>query len=204
MHVKVGTVSNPLDPVPSLPLLGSVGKNESPALPIGEAGPPFTELAGVDGQRHGIGSFAQSRVLVLAFLGNACPAAKGLLPELTALQLRYRSQGVQVVAINPNNPHLSPRDSLEEMIRFAEEHGLNFPYLKDPDGSVARTYGARNTPHFVVLDSERKLRYRGRMFDSREPARATQRDLDEVLGALLAGRPVARPETSPLGCGIVW
>lgn len=171
---------------------------------IGRAAPPFEGLSGVDGATYSLETFARFRVVVLAFLGNSCPAAKGCLPQLVDFQARFGPEGVQVVGINPNNPHLSPRDSLGEMVPFSAEHRLGFPYLKDLHGAVARGCGARNTPDFVVLDAERRIRYRGPMFDSREPARATRKYLEEAVRALLGGRAVEDTETPPLGCSIVW
>src|SRR5262249_22124224 len=53
-----------------------------------------------------------------------------------------RDGRVQFVLINANNPWLSPGDSLEEMRTRAASKAYPFPYLKDPDGSVAKAYGA--------------------------------------------------------------
>lgn len=196
--------AEPERPPELIPLLRNVEPRSAPGISLGESAPSFVGLPGVDGREYSLASFAQHRVLVLAFLGNACPAAKGCLPELVDLQSRLASLGVQVVGINSNNPHLSPTDRFEEMVRFSTERRLGFPYLKDPDGAFARLCGARNTPHFLVLDEGRRLRYRGRMFDSREPARATRRDLEDAIVAVVDGRPFEGTETPALGCSIVW
>ena len=88
--------------------------------------------------------------------------------------------GVQIVAINSNNPFLSPADVLPEMVKRAGAAGYNFPYLKDEDGAVARSYGAMTTPHAFVFDHERRLRYRGRIDDSRDPSKLTSNDLADA------------------------
>ena len=51
-----------------------------------------------------------------------------------------------MLAVNSNNPHLSPPDTYEEMIRRSAERPANYPYLKDEDGVVAKAYGAICTP----------------------------------------------------------
>ncbi|MDQ4145339.1 MAG: thioredoxin family protein, partial [Actinomycetota bacterium] len=79
-----------------------------------------------------------------------------------------------------------------------------FPYLKDDEATLARGCGALTTPHAFVFDSARRLRYRGRLADSRDPARASVHDLTNALDDLLSGRHVAVPETAPTGCSIVW
>jgi hypothetical protein len=60
------------------------------------------------------------------------------------------------------------------------------------------------TPQAFLLDRERKLRYRGRIADSRDPARVTRLDLRCAVEDLLAAREVEVSETEPVGCAIVW
>jgi hypothetical protein len=58
-----------------------------------------------------------------------------------------------------------------------------------------------------VYSPKRELLYRGRIddryvdFGKRRPEPMTH-DLREALEAILAGRPVARPRTEPIGCDI--
>jgi hypothetical protein len=111
---------------------------------------------------------------------------------------------LQVVAINSNNPYLSPPDTLAQMSLRAAEKGFNFPYLKDETGAAARAYGATRTPTALLFDGDRRLRYRGRIADARHPARVTRHDLEQAIDDLLAGRPVEVPETEAFGCSIVW
>ena len=122
---------------------------------------------------------------------------------MIALQEAYTHKGVQLVAINSNNAYLSPVDTFAEMVRRVQEKHFNFPYLKDEDGSVADAFGAISTPHIFVLDSGRILRYKGRIDDSRDPAKATHSDLEYALEDVLAQRSVRVPETKPFGCAIV-
>jgi hypothetical protein len=85
----------------------------------------------------------------------------------------------------------------------AQEKRFNFPYLKDENGSVADAFGAISTPHTFMLDSGRVLRYKGRIDDSRDPAKATYSDLECASEDVLAQRTVRAPETKPFGCAIV-
>ncbi len=90
------------------------------------------------------------------------------------------------------------------MVQVAEERAYNFPYLKDEDQTVARKYGALVTLHAFVLDKERKLRYRGRVDDSRDPSKVTTHDLRNALDDLVAGNEVRTPETRPFACAIEY
>src|SRR5262249_8920089 len=172
-------------------------------LKVGQPAPAFHDLPGVDGRRYSLASFDGQPLLVIVFMGNGCPTVKVEEDKIKALQGALAARGVQFVAINPNNPYLSPPDTLAEMIKRAGEKQYNFPYLKDEDGRVARAFGATNTPHFVVLDQARTLRYKGSMDDTRDPARATIGYLENALNDLLADRPVGVSQTSPFGCAIV-
>lgn len=172
-------------------------------LAIGQKAPRFQHLQGVDGKRYSLASFARHPVLIVAFICTGCPTVKANEDRLIGLQERYGKAGVQFVAINANNPYLSPPDTFEEMARRAREKGFNFPYLKDADGSVAAQFGAISTPHVFVLDAARDLVYKGRIDDTRDPARAKTSDLENALRDLFAGSPVRVPETQPFGCAIV-
>jgi peroxiredoxin len=172
-------------------------------LAIGQRAPDFQNLPGVDGGYYSLSSFADKPVLVLMFSCNGCPTVKAEEERMTAIQEAYAHKGVQLVAINSNNAYLSPADTLPEMVKRAKEKRFNFPYLKDEDGSVADAYGAISTPHIFVLDRRRTLRYKGRIDDSCDPAKATYSDLEHALEDVLAQRTVRVPETKPFGCAIV-
>jgi thiol-disulfide isomerase/thioredoxin len=174
------------------------------ALAVGDVAPTFADLEGVDGQRYSLSSFDGYPVLVLIFIGNACPSVKAYGQELERLHQVYGPKGVQLVAVNANNATLSPADTFAQMVEVARERGWSFPYIKDADGSLARACGASTTPHAFVFDQQRRLRYRGRLTDSRQPTRATTNHLSNALEDLLAGRPVGLADTPAYGCSIVW
>jgi peroxiredoxin len=172
-------------------------------LAIGQRAPDFQNLPGVDGGRYSLSSFADQPILILIFSCNGCPTVKAEEERMIALQETYAPHGVQLVALNANNAYLSPADTFTEMVTRAREKRFNFPYLKDEDGSVAEAFGAISTPHLFVLDGARILRYKGRIDDTRDPAKATSSDLEQALEDLLAHRQVRVPETKPFGCAIV-
>jgi peroxiredoxin len=148
-----------------------------------------------------LADWRDSRLLVVAFVGTECPLAElyaGLLAELAA---DYGPKGVGFVGLAS-----SERDSAEAIERFARAHRLPFPVLADRNGAAAARLGVTRTPSVVVLDERRAIRYRGRIDDqytrSARRAEPRRRDLADVLDALLAGRPVATPETLAIGCPI--
>jgi peroxiredoxin len=183
-------------------VLDVVASPERATLPIGSAAPAFEGLLGVDGHRHGFSTFTDREILVLIFSSNRCPTAKAYGSRMNDLQDRYGARGVQLVAINANDPHLYPDESYAGMVARASEDEYRFPYLVDAGQSAARAYGAACTFHVFVLDRDRRVRYQGRFDDSRIPERVTSHDLANALDDLLAGREVGVPVTRPFGCSL--
>ena len=120
------------------------------------------------------------------------------------MQRDYLDRGVALVAINSNNEIRYPEDSFDQMVQRAQRMGYNFPYLRDDDQSVATKYRAEYTPEIFVFDKERKLRYHGRIDDSKEEAKVTSMDLKGALDSILSGNEIQEPETHAFGCSIKW
>lgn len=173
-------------------------------LDLGATAPEFADLQGADGKRYSLSSFEGKRVLVVVFSCNHCPYAQAYEGRLVSIQRDYGPKGVQLVAINSNDDKSYPEDSYANMVKRAGERGFNFPYLRDPDQKVVTDYGAVCTPHAFAFDRERKLRYRGRIDDSKDPKQVKSEDLRDALDDMLAGGMVRVPDTKPFGCSIKW
>ncbi len=184
------------------------------ALEIGQKGPGFAGLPGVDGKEHGLADYADAKAVVVLFTCNHCPVAQAYEDRLIALQEDYAEKGVQVIAINPNSPKQVPADSLEKMKERAAGKDLgnwrdtkepfNFPYVADTTQKVAKAYGATCTPHVFVLDKDRKVAYMGAIDDNMTPGQAKQPFLRNALDAILEGKQPERPTTREFGCSIKW
>src|SRR5438874_4278217 len=146
-----------------------------PTLAIVAAAPDF-DLPGVDGRTHPLKEYAAARVLVIVFTCNHCPTAQAYEERIQKLSDDFAPKGATLVAISPNDPkavrldelgYTDLGDSFEEMKLRAKERGYNFPYLYDGDTQkAALAYGVLATPHAFLFDSERKLRYVGRIDNS--------------------------------------
>ena len=172
-------------------------------LGLGAPAPDF-DLPGVDGRTHSLDSFKDKPVLVVIFSCNHCPYVKAYEGRMVSIQKEYTAKGVQLVVINSNDEKAYPEDTFQEMVKRSGEKGFNFPYLRDESQKVVEAYGGVCTPHAFAFDGDRKLRYRGRIDDSKEEAKVTTNDLRNALDDLLAGRAVRVPDTRPFGCSIKW
>jgi hypothetical protein len=150
--------------------------------------------------------------MVVMVLCNHCPFVLHLADALGALAADHPAGGpVALVGINANDAATHPEDGPERMAAMATAHGWAFPYLHDPDQTVAKALRAACTPDFFVYGPDRRLAYRGQFDDSR-PARKgldgtrpiTGADLRGAIAAVLAGaRPDPRQRPS-LGCNVKW
>src|SRR5262249_9074186 len=140
--------------------------------------------------QRSLDDFGRPKATVFLFTQTGCPLVPKYLAVLDALERDYRGKGVQFVAVN-----VGPNDTVVDMAAQAVEFGAGFPFVKDFDGHVLDALGARRTPEVVVLDAERRIRYRGRIDDQFRPGgnlpKPTRRDLKEALDELLAGKDVS-------------
>jgi peroxiredoxin len=182
-------------------------------LAIGSPAPEFS-LPGIDGKTYTLKDFASSKILLIVFTCNHCPTAQAYEERIKQLVTDYKSKGVAVVAISPNDP-LSVRldelgytdlsDTFEEMKIRAKNIQANYPYLYDGENSqTSMKYGPQATPHAFIFDSKRILRYTGRIDDGEKPGTAKTHDVRNALDAMLAGKAVPVEKTKTFGCSVKW
>lgn len=170
------------------------------AISIGERAPGF-ELPDTEGTPH---TPDGAPATVVVFTCNHCPYALAWHDRILAAARDYADRGVRFLAINANDSQRYPRDSYEAMKqRVAAEH-WPLPYLRDESQDVARAYDAKTTPDLFVLDSQRRLRYRGAPDADYDDPGQDAAWLRQSLDAVLAGSDPQPAETRPVGCSIKW
>jgi peroxiredoxin len=171
-------------------------------ISIGDPAPDF-ELPDTGGETWSAAD-GRAPATVLVFTCNHCPYALAWHDRVAQAARDYADRGVRFLAINANDAERYPRDSLDAMRRRVAAEDWPMPYLHDATQEVAHAYGAKVTPDVFVLDSERRLRYRGAPDgDYDDPGRRAEW-LREALDAVLGGEEPARAETKPVGCSIKW
>ena len=184
-----------------------------PILAIGSPAPNF-ELPGIDGGIHKLSDYSASPVLVVIFTCNHCPIAQMYERRIAQLSADYKDRGVSVVAIEPNDPQAitideldssDMSDSLAEMKIRAEYKHLTYPYLYDGETqSVTNAYGPQATPHAFVFNSERRLRYEGRVDNSYRSELVKTQEVRDAIDALLAHHEPTVKHTGVFGCSTKW
>jgi thiol-disulfide isomerase/thioredoxin len=195
------------------PGLAKAAEEPVKTLEIGAAAPDF-RLQGVDDRWYTLKDFAKAKILVVVFTCNHCPTAQYYEERLKSLVTEFKSRGVALVAISPNDEnsvrldelgYTDLSDSFAEMKIRAAYKKFNYPYLYEGDRTgVARAYGPTATPHAFVFDAGRKLRYVGRIDDSERIEYVKVHDLRNALEAMVPGKPVPVERTRAFGCSIKW
>lgn len=177
------------------------------AYEIGDEVGNFT-LKNTDGRQVSLTDYKTSKGVIIVFDCNTCPYSKIYNERIIALNKKYKSFGFPVIAINANDPKLSPGDSFDKMVSQAKRKNYDFPYLFDETQNVARSFGASNTPHVYILKNNSgkfTLAYIGAIDNNPRNAEAADKKyVEETVDALLNGKRVTTEKTKAIGCGIKY
>ncbi|HEY0800250.1 MAG TPA: redoxin domain-containing protein [Steroidobacteraceae bacterium] len=173
---------------------------------IGAAAPVFS-AKGADGRQHSLRDYT-GMLVVLEWTSPVCPftAIKYKSGAMQALQRYAASQHVVWLSIDTAAPdkagYLTPTAA---RARILQTHATVSAFLFDVDGKIARSYGAKTTPSFFIIDRNGKLAYEGAMDDQVFADQSEGRAyIKSALEDLVAGHPVKDAETQPQGCAIEY
>lgn len=169
---------------------------------IGDTATDFS-LKGVDGKMVSMADYKDAKGFIVVFTCNHCPYAVMYEDRINDLAKMYTKKGYVLLAINPNDLEVQPKDSYELMIERAKEKGFVFPYLFDEGQKIYPQYGATKTPHVFLLDSKRVIKYIGAIDDNAQDAGAvTEKYLENAIVALERGIKPNPETTKAIGCSI--
>jgi peroxiredoxin len=173
---------------------------------VGAQAPQFT-AKGADGKPHRLRDYA-GKLVVLEWTNPVCPftAVKYKSGAMQALQRYAASREIVWLSIDTAAPdkagYLTPSAA---RARIAQTHATVTAFLFDIDGSIARSYGAKTTPSFFVVNRDGRLAYEGAMDEQVFADQDTGREyVKSALDDLVAGRRVEKTETQPQGCAVEY
>jgi hypothetical protein len=139
----------------------------------------------------------------VVFICNHCPYVKARIGDIVELQSKFKPSELQVIGINSNDPNYND-EGFDNMVTFAKDHRLNFPYLIDDSQDIARAYGAVCTPDpFLFFDG--RLAFHGRINDALEPeARPKVQVMENNVRKLLKAERLEKDFDPSIGCSIKW
>ncbi len=171
---------------------------------VGDKAPDFSGVPAISpsGEQTSLSlSDLKEDVVVLTFLANHCPAVQAADDRIIDFANDYKDKPVKVVAVCVDVSN--DGDKLPGIKGHIKEKKIPYTYGYDETQAIGRAYGATNTPHFFVLDKERKIRYIGAMDNSvMNESKVTKHYLRDAVDALLSGKTPTLDETRADGCGI--
>jgi peroxiredoxin len=161
-------------------------------------------LKNIDDKMVSLSSYPSAKGFIIIFTCNTCPYSVANEDRIIALNKKYGNKEFPVIAINPNNPAVSKGDNFDDMKVRAQEKGFTFPYLFDEGQKVYPKFGATKTPEvYIVSKATMKVLYIGAIDNSsRNPAKVTEKYVENAVDALLKGNKVPETKTRAIGCTI--
>jgi len=155
------------------------------------AGQPFDPFAPAD-----------AKVIVFIFVNTDCPISNRYAPEIRRVSERFARSGVRFWLV-----YADPDTSPDAIRKHLQDYQLPPEALRDPQHGLVRLSQAHVTPEAAVFLPGRRLVYHGRIDNryadlGKERPEATQHDLEDVLEALVQGKPVPYPTARAVGCYI--
>jgi thiol-disulfide isomerase/thioredoxin len=138
------------------------------------------------------------RLTVYIFTTTDCPISNRYAPEIQRLAAKFGDKATFVLVYPVQS------DTPELIGAHHRKFGYSIEYLRDTGQKLVKQTGVSVTPEVAVMRGSTVL-YRGRIDDryvelGRERPKPTTRDLEDALGAVIAGKPVATKETRAVGC----
>ena len=180
-------------------------KTQSSQKLIAGSQAPDLVLKGIDDKNYSLKDI-NSRTLLVVFICNHCPYVKARISDLISLQSKFDSSDLQIIGINSNDPSYEG-EGFDNMVKFAQENSLNFPYLIDETQRVARDFGAVCTPDPFLFDESKKLAFHGKINDALEPSsHATVNIMENNIQKILDGKKssIEKDFDPSIGCSIKW
>jgi thiol-disulfide isomerase/thioredoxin len=117
-----------------------------------KAAPDFT-LLDVEGLQVSLQKY-RGKVVFLNFWATWCIPCREEMPSLERLHQTYQAQDLAILSIDL-------KEGAEHVKAFFQKHGLSFPSLLDPNGTVFRDYLVAGMPTTYLIDRDGTLLARG-------------------------------------------
>jgi len=122
---------------------------------------PDFALRTLSGERVKLSDY-KGKVVLLSFWATWCGPCKQELPVLQALMDKHGKDGLQVLAVNIDDPK-----TVAEVRRFVADRKITIPVPLDSDSKVLGTYNPRIAlPFLQVIDSEGRRAFQHTGFTS--------------------------------------
>jgi len=154
-----------------------------------------------DGAEIDLAQHKGKEPVVLVWISEKCDITWRYEGRTGELMKEFGPKGVKFYAV-----WSSAADSAEGIRKYAESKNYVMPVLDDAKGELARYYGVKVTPTYVVIDKDGKFRYRGAYDDlqlgggfKNDASTAKEKYVHAALSAILEGKEVQITEKKGVG-----
>lgn len=112
---------------------------------VGQAVGDFS-LADINGNTVSLSDYAGQVVLINAW-ATWCPPCKAEMPDLNAYYQAHQDEGFVILAVNAGDP-------ASAAAAFAEQKGLAFPVLLDPNTALLTGLGIQSYPTSILVGAD--------------------------------------------------
>ncbi len=164
---------------------------------------PSLSIRDVDGVRRQPLKVEPGHLSAVIFVASDCPISNYYSHEIRRICDTYAPRGLDCALV-----YTDPAIKNEAAAKHAHDYGHgSYPKLVDRDRALVEATGATITPEVVLIRPDESIAYRGRIdnyyADLTKPrTKVTEHDWIDALDAILAGKPVAKPEVPAVGCYI--
>ena len=117
---------------------------------IGGRPPAFENAADIEGNLHSLDDYKGSPVII-NFWGTFCPPCVEEMPAIDRQYLKYRDQGLVVLAINLSEDDITVRD-------FLRRFDLHYTILRDKNRMIEKKYALRSYPTTFFIGRDGRIR----------------------------------------------
>lgn len=173
------------------------------ALALGTILQPSIAVRDVDGVTREPLKVEKGHIGALFFVTNDCPVSNYYSHEIRRICDDYAKRGVGCSLV-----YTDPTLTDDQARKHAQDYGHGaYAKIVDRTHALVKATGAAITPTAVVIRPDGSIAYRGRIDNSFaaigvQRRVVTEHDLRDALDAVVAERPVAKPEEPAIGCYI--
>ena len=127
---------------------------------MAESAQEFT-LQSMNNVNFDLGSFKNSKPVLLMFWTTWCPYCRQGLKEINKVYSQLSGEGLKVVLINIG-------EQQAKVSNFLKANGYSFDVYLDKDSRVAKMYGLVGIPTYILVDKKGEIRFSDNYFPGKE------------------------------------
>lgn len=179
------------------------------AVKVGEPAPEFT-VKDSKGNHHRL-SDGSGKFIVLEWHNQGCPFVQKHYEtgNMQKLQKEWTAKGVVWFTVISSAPGKQGHMTGSQADAYvSDKRAAPTAVLLDETGTMGRAYGAKTSPHMIVVNSRGLVTYNGAIDDKptteKSDVPGARNYVSAALTEAMAGKPVTTATSQPYGCSVKY